>query len=40
MNQLAAQVARLVICGDSVSEHELSDIVSRGSYRTQKENKK
>ena len=39
MNQLAAQVTRLVICGDSVREHKDSDEVHRGSYRTQKTNK-
>jgi len=36
---LSAKIERLVICGDSVNEHEKSDIVNRGSYRTQTENK-
>ena len=39
MNKVAAQVTRLVICGDSVREHDLADEVNRGSYRTQKQNK-
>lgn len=38
MNQLAAQVTRLVICGDSVREHAESDEVQRGSYRTKATN--
>ena len=39
MNQLAAQVTRLVICGDSVREHQKIDNVQRGSFKTQKINK-
>mmetsp|Transcript_14891 Transcript_14891/g.18687 ORF Transcript_14891/g.18687 Transcript_14891/m.18687 type:complete len:107 (+) Transcript_14891:759-1079(+) len=40
MNKLAAQVNRLVICGDSVREHEEVDEVHRGSYRSQVVNRK
>ena len=38
MNKLAAQITRLVICGDSVRENVDMDEVHRGSYRTQKIN--
>ena len=34
MNKLAAQITRLVICGDSVRENVDMDEVHRGSYRT------
>jgi len=39
MFQLSAQSTRLVICGDSVREHDLSDSVHRGSFRTHLTNK-
>ena len=40
MNQLSAQVSRLVLCGDNATEDSLVDVVQRGSYRTAKQNKK
>lgn len=39
MKQLSGQIERVVICGNSMTQHDKVDEVLRGSYRTQELNK-